>query len=944
MSYGEKYKLTFEGLQSVITQVVLEQKDYAGASSDIMLDHIPIKTKHAGEGKDSLKQLVKGSASTVSIVSKDSTVLDLSEFLIVDDREYRVKLNSKVTHDVIYRGTYTISSLPSNALQYSYVDCLGDYSFDAYVRPTVENPLPCNNLRLHLYIGGILTAVYEPTETTLLSDIDSAPALHRLIEELEIADSSYVGVDTDGDNYKDRIQMPGVYSNTDTVEIYMESELCDGVNPTTETIILNSAFGGGDTGDTLQLFVNEDGTANQLASIIYAEQSKQEIISSCVAQINSEADYSAYQDPDNTDNIIVTCSASGVSEAYVLGTTSTGVWVVSSDGLNKDDTSQYKTVWIGFVLPAISKMNYTGGPQMLELEATDGLGDLKGFDYDFGDISISQMEVVSSILRETGLNLNIYSFADIFEDGMDSNTDPLNQTYINQEAVAGRPMKDVLEDIMKSNGCELLQSDGAWYIIPFDAYGIKTFYQYDFYGTFIQTDSEDLNINIGSKSDFEGDDSYGVNTETSAIKTVEAAHSLFDYRHDYGLKEQLFRDPTLSLFNLSSVLLFWDGDTDYQTDDDNILQFTADNKTISQIVSIVPYTFKIEYEYKGQAEFEIIIIGVDVGGNTQSYWYKQDTFSNFPRAYEVDSVDEYEVLEIEISMAGLSWTPEQTHVRIKGFTDTRIKRAELNPLDTENYVKGFRKEASYDIEGYREEPREETFLFGDLPAYTWAALRYLNGTVLSNRTLTSQWNTTGLLIELIADRFTRQLCQHRQVLVGDFIFKKFISPKSRFYDSFGDAYYRMKGGEFEYKQNLYSLELEEIKESGAKATITKEYVLYDGRPKGTSIYSTNRESFSAIGGGGGTPVDLSQYLTATQIIALINGVIDTFTGAEIDSSRQITLYHGRETDKVDVDLWKDNKLINKTNYQVELESDVDYVTLTILVPYTDTTTFIYRIK
>ena len=161
--------------------------------------------------------------------------------------------------------------------------------------------------------------------------------------------------------------------------------------------------------------------------------------------------------------------------------------------------------WKGYVIPGIYKeprkyMNY-----IVQLQATDGLGDLKSYKFlTSGGIEYSGaktlMEILVICLDKIGLDLDIWSHVNIYEKNMSSTAsdDPLIQAKINcnafYEGSERKPMKcyDVIEKILKPFGARILQYAGAWHIIPFaELSHSHTYRLFDHKGIYISNGSFD---------------------------------------------------------------------------------------------------------------------------------------------------------------------------------------------------------------------------------------------------------------------------------------------------------------------------------------------------------------------------------------------------------------------------------------------------------------------
>lgn len=130
-----------------------------------------------------------------------------------------------------------------------------------------------------------------------------------------------------------------------------------------------------------------------------------------------------------------------------------------------NDGSGLELEWTGYLLQQGYEEDYKAPPFVVTLVATDGLADLTEVEYDdLGDKSL--MRILSGLISQTDLNLNIRSAVNIYEENHDNGAgdDPLDQTYINTY-FRGGSYYSMVEDILKPFGARIFQSQGYWWII-----------------------------------------------------------------------------------------------------------------------------------------------------------------------------------------------------------------------------------------------------------------------------------------------------------------------------------------------------------------------------------------------------------------------------------------------------------------------------------------------
>lgn len=176
-----------------------------------------------------------------------------------------------------------------------------------------------------------------------------------------------------------------------------------------------------------------------------------------------------------------------------------------------DDEPGLEIYWTGYVIPEFHSEPYLFEPYVLEITASDGLGELKNAD--FKDINdnvfkgeLSAIKIIAEILKKTALDINIRSGINVFDSGMTTgpDDDPLEQVYIDSRiyySVKKVPDKcdEVLKTIVDPFRGQIFQSMGVWWIIRLsDAVGTFPYREFDIDGVY---DSNDT-INCLKELDF----------------------------------------------------------------------------------------------------------------------------------------------------------------------------------------------------------------------------------------------------------------------------------------------------------------------------------------------------------------------------------------------------------------------------------------------------------
>ena len=163
-----------------------------------------------------------------------------------------------------------------------------------------------------------------------------------------------------------------------------------------------------------------------------------------------------------------------------------------------DSVGTISIYWTGFIIPEFHSEPYIFEPYIIEITASDQLGELKNEDfYDLFGNKIKgeqkSIKVIAEILKKTSLNLSIRSGVNVFDSGMDTaaTDDPYDQAYVDTRIFYSDknvPLKSdaVLKEFMHPFRAQIFQSQGYWYIIRLsDAVGTFAYRQFDYQGTYV---------------------------------------------------------------------------------------------------------------------------------------------------------------------------------------------------------------------------------------------------------------------------------------------------------------------------------------------------------------------------------------------------------------------------------------------------------------------------
>ncbi|MBS3742629.1 MAG: hypothetical protein KGY74_10955 [Candidatus Cloacimonetes bacterium] len=929
MAYNKKYKFSFSDLAKNYYITNILENGYTGDESSIgYASSNPVELVYSGKDKRKYDKLVFGSKFTLRLQARNEGQFD--EFLEVYDRNYRIDFNTEGITNTIYTGSFEITSIGTTAARASYVEPSGDFDLH-YTSPGPGNEYPCNQVKLRMFIAGVEVAYYETTD--LIGDMSSEKALDILIAVLKSNDSSYSSEDTNGDTYQNRIIKTDNYSFTDSITIEKYYEVCESKD-TGWYEEFSGSFGDGYTGDNIQLEVDEDGSVVTLADVTYTGQTKSEMITQMIDKINAKTDYKAELDVNNSDKINVEYVSGSISN-YTLQYSTTGTgWDVTASGLTEETTEGLLKLWSGFVIPGFNEKLYYQTYYEMIIEATDGLADLDAINYDLKDGVISQIKAIAHILQKTGLKLNIYSGANIYEDDMDSTSDddPLAQADFQNESKHGLSCLKVLEKILYPQGCELKQSRGAWFITPLTESDSVTYRKFDFKGNQIKSDTTTININhnLSDINDYKNND-YSVILDRSLKQTINPANKSLLYKFNYGLKDQLLKDPTFLIFDTSGYLKYWDYKNDgrYYQNEDDLLQITAIDVTLLQDIIVIDDRVDFKLTFRGNFDIEISV-------NNQ-YWYDSGTWVDYPVQNTVFMFDEIGSLSYNLYISNVPNSGSSNELRVKLISNSDsnqvLKSIDLSPG---RFVekKGKSQKLYYsDIEA-RNEEKELNFALGDVPKTDWAPYMYLN-TLLYNGLQTDSWGGEEL-IPRIAKTITQGICQSYKAIEGKILTKGFVHNNHVLYSHFDSLYYKLAGGKYSVRHNRFTGKWLEIKLSDP-GNLVVEDKLFEGAPQGNDLYNSNRDSYD---GGGETEIS-GDYITKDEVLSLIAGEVIEFYGYKLDSNNEITLTHNSERKNVFIILSEGGVPIEGNNYAKTYETQ-NKVTIKIFKPYAYDTKFIAR--
>jgi hypothetical protein len=168
----------------------------------------------------------------------------------------------------------------------------------------------------------------------------------------------------------------------------------------------------------------------------------------------------------------------------------------------------YELKWLGYVISSNYREAYLAPPYPVQVVATDGLADLKTYDYldkDGNKYREDQIALtaISEILSKTDLDINILSAINRYEEDMltGANDDPLNQCKFNPETFYQNnsimKCSEVLGEILKPFGARILQRNGKWCMYSIEEFVTSAPYrEFDSAGLLLGNGTIDDVVNI----------------------------------------------------------------------------------------------------------------------------------------------------------------------------------------------------------------------------------------------------------------------------------------------------------------------------------------------------------------------------------------------------------------------------------------------------------------
>lgn len=207
-------------------------------------------------------------------------------------------------------------------------------------------------------------------------------------------------------------------------------------------------------------------------------------------------------------------------------------------------------LWVGFLFNDYVQIPFTTGYVQVDLVAIDGLSflDYTEFVYQEAD-SINSLNILIDIIAET---LNVIDYPEpiylltscsYYAEGMYTRADasseePFDQSYQYRRDFVGLTYYQALDNIVKSFGCRLFQSDGMWQILAINEMANDTRYytKYQIYPSVANAGSGVLDKNITIEPYAEGNVHFINNSQNKIIRKGYPKVLIkgnFDYADNY---------------------------------------------------------------------------------------------------------------------------------------------------------------------------------------------------------------------------------------------------------------------------------------------------------------------------------------------------------------------------------------------------------------------------
>jgi hypothetical protein len=728
---------------------------------------------------------------------------------------------------------------------------------------------------------------------------------------------------------------------------------------------LAGCSGGDDGGDTFTLETESLGIIEQTYG--YPEDTAASIILRLFNLINNVPGFTAEIDA-NDSSVLYFYYNSALSYRFV---TSGGSTLSPSTYTDTEQANETVRKWIGWVIPQLYKQPDLNSKIKVNFSAVCGLGDLKNFTFEINNSrpfeQLNLSTILATILQETGFNLIFTDAWNLIEENQTSNA--LIETFQDTSRLTGKSYYEVLKEIIFLMGATITQRDGRWDIIPIEGQLESVYTQnlYDSYGNSLGTQARnDHQKSIGANNIYLGN-----------TFMFEPAYRKVITNQVLGYVPQLLKFPNFSVLNdnlsddsynerypwkwenngvpvigwLGKITRLEDG---YLLINDDTGQSTpfqfSQYFRIADIQNIGDKKqYKLSIAYEGQQDEDdasdtIKVLFKLYESTTEAYMSYVDSEVDFEGTETFITIDAKENknantfeadFDIPIYLTGEMdgvvkiYQPESGYIKIKSI------KVEVN----RNAATNLRKSSYYtdEVDGvaYNErvtsEIEELEINIGDAPDVLGAKQIYKNALYYKSDgvfELTSLWEKDGTSLPIVdwirrlhLEEYAKPLIMLQATVLGNLQLRDILIDD-------GD-YYMLTGGEWLVREDRITGTWVQTNIT-PPTTLVTETLQSNEETSGSDSYST----------GGGGDIDLSEYLTESQIINLITGATGSFLYSDL-TNNAITKNHNLNRLPIFIALYQDGKLIKQSNYDVQATTTALTFTLYYFAPAS--TQFQYRI-
>ena len=367
-------------------------------------------------------------------------------------------------------------------------------------------------------------------------------------------------------------------------------------------------------------------------------------------------------------------------------------------------------IWVGFLFNDYVQVPFTTGYVQVDLVAIDGLSFLENTQFNFYELkSINATESLIEIIAEC---LNVIAYPDpiqlltscsYYAEGMYNRADasseePFDQCYQYRRDYQGLSYYEVLENIIKSFGCRLFQSDGRWQILAINEMANDTRYytNYAIYPIVSNAGSGIFNKDVTIEPYVEGNVHFINNSQT---KIIRKGYPKLILEHKYSFPENYAHNGNFKGLNTPTSLYGWLLSGSYPTNvyirekpdnQSNVIELSyslgptpevsmqmGDGTTLNYLPYIVGPSFTISFTktmYSAKAKMQISIqetlLSTKYYFNSSDYWQTSPTFIEINRDGDFGTLSNYSKEINLFSQSNPSGSNIIGYVRVKIYVDS----------------------------------------------------------------------------------------------------------------------------------------------------------------------------------------------------------------------------------------------------------------------------------